>query len=171
MSLKVVQLSLFCLHLLSIYVGSLLADFHELCSGLSVVFLVLSIHFLKLLIASHYIFHRNSLSLSGYIGFSFLSQSGVELSLPSEILILFSQPPLLFIKILLPSRSDLITDPVCMHGLGEGCLGFSLLSLQLFYSILDHQPFHLLFLLYQFGLELLGRVLDLNLLDCFYSHL
>lgn len=171
MALKVVQLSLFRLHLLPIYVSSLLAHFHELGRRLSVVFLILGIHFLKLLITGHYVFHGNPLSLSRDVCLSFLSESCVEFSLSAEIVILFSEPPLLFIKILLPSRCYLITNPMSMHCFSEVFLGFPLFSLQLFDSIFDHHPLHLFFLLDQFGLELLGWVLDLDLLDCLHSHL
>lgn len=171
MTLKVVQLSLFGLHLLSIYVGGLLAHLHELSRGLTVVFLILGVHLLKLLITRHYVFHCDSLPLSGDIGLPFLSQSGVELPLPAEILILFSQPPLLLVEICLPSRCHLVANPMSVHGLSEVFLGFLLFALQLFDSIFDHIPLHLFFLLDQFCLELLGWVLDLNLLDCFYSHL
>ena len=171
MALKVVQLSLLGLHLVSIYVSSLLAHFHELGRRLPVVFLILSIHFLKLLITGHYVLHSDSLPLSGDVLLSFLSESCIEFSLSAEIFILFSEPPLLFIEILLPSRCHLVANPMGVHCFCQVLLGFPLFSLQLFDSVFDHHPLHLFFLLDQFGLELLGWVLDLDLLNCLYSHL
>ena len=115
MALKVVQLSLFGLHLLSIYVSSLLAHFHELGCRLPVVLLILGVHVLKLLITGHYVVHGNSLPLGGNVCLPFLSEPGVEFSLSAEIFILFSEPPLLFIEILLPSRCHLVANPMRVH--------------------------------------------------------
>lgn len=171
MSLKVVQLSLLGFHLMPIYVCCLLTDFHEFGCCFFVVLLILGIHFLQLLVTSHYVFHCDSLPLGRYVGFPLLTQSCVEFSLTAEVLVLFSKPILLVIEILLFSGGHLISHPVGMHRPCEVLLCLVLFSLKLFHSIFHHHPFHLLFFLNQFGLELLGRVLDLNLLNGFHSHL
>ena len=118
MTLKVVQLSLFGLHLMSIYVCSLLTHFHELGCCLTVVLLILGIHFLKLLVTGHYILHRDPLPLGSDVGLPFFSESIVEFSLSAKVIVLFRQPSLLFIEIVLPSRCYLVANPMGMHCLG-----------------------------------------------------
>lgn len=171
MALKVVQLPLLGLHLLPVYIGCLLAHFHELGRRLSIVFLILGIHFLELLITSHYVLHGHPLPLVSNVFLPFLSQSSVEFPLSAEVVVLFHQPPLLLVEISLPSRCDLVTNPMSMHGFSEVLLGLPLFALELFDSVFDHHPFHLFFFLDQLGLELLGWILDLDLLDGFHGHL
>ena len=112
---------------------------------LFVVLLILGIHFLQLLVTSHYVFHCDSLPLGRYVGFPLLTQSCVEFSLTAEVFILFSKPILLVIEILLFSGGHLISYPVGMHRPCEVLLCLVLFSLKLFHSIFHHHPFHLLF--------------------------